>query len=259
MPLLVVNGLTVPIFTDSLSRTRDELGEAPRSFDGTMRTHRRYTKTVLEFQLPIKTQEELLAWTALLRGEGQVWPFDSTLYSAKGVPVANALAAVGTTAPTPKYGAGRLGGGGATTTFPALVGTPWTVMLWLWSGSVWNHYVVDSSARKWLNGVRADATSTTFLSVTSAGSFTLTTNFYDDVVALPCTLPTTFPPVLYATGRAFPLAPRLEVYGDLLPGTSAASPMVMRGEVGDITYKSSFQGGSFTATTGTVEVTLRQE
>lgn len=259
MPTLAVNGLTIPILVGSLKRSFEEVGESPRAFDGTIRTNRRYTKRVLEFDLPVLPQLDVLAWVALLRGDGHAWPFDSNLYSSKGLPAVNALATIGATAPVPKYGAGRLSGGGGSTTCATALGPVWTVALWVWSGSVWNHYVVNSSAQKWLNGARNDATSTTFLSVDSAGNFSLATGFYDDVVALPCLTPTSWPPVLYATGRAFPLAPRLEAYGDLFPGSTASAPVLMRAEVGEVEYEPSLQAGAYTATSCKLSVKLREE
>lgn len=259
MPALVINGIPVSVGAESLSRSVEEVGERTRAFDGTAVLNRRWTKRVLEFELPVASQVDHLAWMALLRGEGQVWSFDSNLYSAKGLPTINALASVGNTSPASKFGGGRLAGGGASTGLATKLGPAWTVTLWMWSGSVWNHYVVNSLAQKWLNGVRNDATATGFLSVSASGDVTLTTNFYDDVLAFPAVMPTTWAPLLYATGRAFPPLPRLEAYGDVFPGSSSSAPVFVRGEVSSLDYSPAWIGGVWTPMAGTLSVTLREE
>ena len=124
---------------------------------------------------------------------------------------------------------------------------------------MWTHYAVNSLGQKWLNGVRNDATGTGFLSVSTSGDVTLTTNFYDDVVAFPAVMPTTWPPLLFATGRAFPPLPRVEGYGDVFPGSSASAPVLLRGEVSSMSYAPAWINGTWTPMAGTLSVTLRDE
>lgn len=260
MPALVINGLTVSIAVESLSRSVEEVGERTRAFDGTAVLNRRWTKRVLEFELPVASQVDQLAWMALLRGEGQVWSFDSTLYSAKGLPVSGATATVGNTSPAAKFGGGRLSTGASTVGAATKLGPVWTVVLWYWNGAAWVHYVINSSGQKWVGGVRNDAASTTWLTVSASGDLTFAaSSFFDDVVALPVVLPTAWPPLLFATGRAFPPLPRMEAYGDLFPGSSASAPVYVRGEVSSLSYAPAWLGGVWTPMAGTLAVTIREE
>lgn len=259
MPALVINGITVPVGVDSLKRSVEEVGERTRAFDGTAILNRRWTKRVLEFEMPVASQVDQLAWMALLRGEGHVWPFEASLYSAKGLPVVNAAASIGATSPAPRYGSGRLAANGASTGFPTKLGPAWTVALWHISGAAWNHYTVNSLGQKWDNGLRNDLANTWFLSVSASGDLTLSSAWYDDVVAFPAIMPTTWPPLLYATGRPFPPLPRLEAYGDLFPGSSASSPVYVRGEVSSFDYAPAWIGGVWTPMAGSLSVTLREE
>lgn len=260
MPALVINGITVSVGADSLSRSVEEVGERTRAFSGAAVLNRRWAKRVIECELPLASQVDQLAWMSLLRGEGHSWSFDSNVYSAKGLPLSGATAVVGTTAPVPKYGAGRLYTGASSVGAATQLGPAWTVMAWWWSGSAWVHHVVNSLGQKWANGVRADGTSTTWLSVSATGDLTLAaTTYLDDLVTLPVVFPTTWPPLLYATARAFPALPRLEAYGDLFPGSSASSPVYVRGDVDSLSYAPAWIAGTWTPMAATLSLTLREE
>ena len=260
MPALVINGVAVSVGAESLTRSVEEIGERTRAFDGTAVLNRRWQKRVLELELPVASQVDQLAWMSILRGEGHVWSFDSNVYSAKGLPLSGATAAVGATSPTPKYGAGRLSTGASSVGAATQLGPVWTVAAWWWNGSAWVHHVVTSSGQKWANGVRADGTSTTWLSVSASGDLTLAAStFLDDLVALPVVLPTTWPPLWYATGRAFPPLPRVEGYGDVFPGSSSSAPVLLRGEVSSMTYAPAWINGTWTPMAGSLSVSLREE
>ncbi len=260
MPALVINGITVPVGVESLSRSIEEVGERTRAFDGTAVLNRRWQKRVLELELPVASQVDQLAWLALLRGEGQVWSFNSNVYSSKGLPISGATATVGNTSPVSKFGGGRLSTGASSVGAATKLGPVWTIVFWNWTGVTWAHYVVNSSGQKWLNGARNDGTNTTFLSVSASGDLTFAASaFFDDVVALPVVLPTTWAPLLYATGRAFPALPRLEAYGDVFPGSSSSAPVFVRGEVSSLDYSPAWIGGVWTPMAGTLSVTLREE
>lgn len=260
MPALVINGITVPVGAESLTRSVEEVGERTRAFDGTAILNRRWQKRVLELEIPVASQADQLAWMSLLRGEGHVWSFNSNVYSAKGLPLSGATAVIGSTAPMPKYGAGRLATGASTVGAATKLGPAWTVAAWNWSGSVWNHYVVNSLGQKWFNGSRNDAASSAWLSVSASGDLTFSAGIYlDDLVALPAVMPTTWPPLLHATGRAFPSLPRLEGYGDVFPGSSASAPVSLRGEVSSMSYAPAWINGTWTPMAGSLSVTLREE
>lgn len=260
MPALVINGITVPVGADSLSRSVEEVGERTRAFDGTAVLNRRWQKRVLELTIPVASHVDQLAWMALLRGEGHVWSFDANLYSAKGLPISGVTAVVGTTSPVSRYGSGRMHAGPNSVGAATKVGSTWTVSFWAWSGAVWNQYTVNSLGQKWFNGIRSDLTVTTFFSVSASGDLTFDPFIYlDDLVVLPAAVPTTWPPLLYHTGRPFPPLPRLEAYGDLFPGSSASAPVFVRGDVSSLDYAPAWIGGVWTPMAGSLSVTLREE
>lgn len=267
MPLLAINGLECPVRVGSLRRPPpEEIGVTDRAESGTLRTHRRNKKRRFEFAITTVKQVEALAWEALIRGDGQVWSFDANLYSSKGLAPSAGYSAV--LQAGGKYGANCLRiTAGTTTNFPVGLDAGdrppnWTVAVWRNESAVWKHYVVNSLAQKWVDGVRNDAASTTFLAVSSAGTVSLTgatglTDF-DDLVCFPSVMPTTWPPILYATNRAFPSMPNLEVYGDLIPGSTAAVPMTMRGESGGAEFDPARIESAWHSTAQALSVVLRE-
>jgi hypothetical protein len=145
-----------------------------------------------------------------------------------------------TTATAPKYGTRRANSAATATnkaSWPMFTATsPWTVALWASTnaGVDWNHYVVDSTARKWVDGVRNDGASTPFLAV-AAGVVTLGVTSvaygFDDVVGFPNLMPTDWPPQLYAFGFAFGLLPRITADGLFIEQNAQIS---VKGIVGDL-------------------------
>jgi len=259
MPALVINGITVPVGADSLSRSVEEVGERTRAFDGTAVLNRRWQKRVLELTIPVASQIDQLAWMALFRGEGHVWSFDANLYSAKGLPLSGLTAAVGSTSPAPKYGVGRLSMGSSAALAATRLGPSWSVLFWYYTGAEWLHFVITSLGQTWVNGARNDSAWTPLYSA-SAGYLQFSAYaIMDDLVALPAVVPTTWPPLLYATGRPFPPLPRLEAYGDLFPGSSASAPVFVRGDVSSLDYAPAWIGGVWTPMAGSLSVTLREE
>lgn len=261
---LNVNGFAVPVALDSLKRpAAEELGTRERMLDGSLYSHRSAKKRRLECELPPMTEAEALeAYEGLLRGDGHVWSFDASLYSSKGL------------GPNAGYAASQSGSGGkysgkltlnatnGTIAFPAQLGARWTVMVWRHEGGAWRHYVIRSDGAKWVNGVRNDIASTSWLSM-AGGAVTLTNTAgaaqdYDDLVALPFLVAQTWPAIVAASSRPFPPLPRLEVYGDALLGSSASAPVTMMGEVGEATYVPARIGGAFDRTIQRLSVTLRE-
>lgn len=270
MPTLVLNGLTCPVKTESLTRARDEFGATRRAIDGTLLVNRRATKRRLGFTLTLRSNQEAHAWEALVRGEAHVLSFEASLYTSKGAAPTAGFTATRQTG-TGKYGTGFVRIPNATTlVYAGLVGLGgagtalgWTISLWRLETATWKHYVVTSDGRKWVDGVRNDAAVTSgFLAVNSAGTVTLTgitgATDFDDVVVWPVSLPSSWPPLLYATGRAFPEAPKLEVYGDVFPGSSAANPILMKGQVGEVQPRGAVVGGARDALAAEIPITLQE-
>lgn len=207
---------------------RRDIGEAAEASDGSWRVTRQTRKRDLSFLSIPLAGSDAYAWESLITGEGHHWTFDSSLYGSKGMgPTAGFVASQ--TAGTPKFGAGvlRVTATTGTITYAAAVNSAggtgaWTVMVWRFESGVWHHYVVTSAGHKWLDGVRADGTSTTWLSVSGA-NVTITNTAgaaqdYDDLVVLPFAVLDAWPPLVFAAASiAFSDLPFLTVAGLLVP------------------------------------------
>ncbi len=235
MPFLAINGISFSVANGNASADEVVIGESGRAFDGTL------IATTRAFKREWKLKTALLTWAAaealkdLLRGKGHRWSFDSDLYSDKGLAATGAGVSVGTSAPAPKYGAGRATvTNGSTASFAASLGSSWTVCVWKWNGASWDHWIKTSGGSQWKNGA-TDATATAWLAV-SSGTLTLTGDgadrYYDDVVALPYVVPSDWPAQIYAAGVAFSALPKLNATGDMV-GSSGATVF---GEVGGTAF-----------------------
>lgn len=241
MPFLAINGITFPVLDGSYQETPREIGGIGASYAGTgFRTTYSPVKNDCKFSSNAMTAAEAHAWTLLLRGCGEVFPFSTT-------PPAGAL--TGTLLGTKATGPGPVTGLSTSLAAPLYLGstklsiavnTPvrffqvkpplfgfrWTMALWRSvGGAALDSYVVTSDGRKWLNGVRADGTVTTWLSNTGTslrvdGDLVSVTNV-DDFVYLPFEIPTAWGPSFAAIGAEYPLIPQLRLTGDILNGGSA--------------------------------------
>jgi hypothetical protein len=233
MAALTVNGLTVPIKHDSFTEVIREVGDTTQAFDGTLRRSRLATKRDMSFDLQLSDGATGYAWEQLLRGLGEVWPFDSTFYGSKGnAPATTTGFAI---AGSFKFGAGGLycaGAAGPPTmsmTVPTSPGGAWTVMGWqkIDVGS-WVHVVFTSASGMWVDGAASGASPSDYGLSMSGSSLTFTGHvtsdyFWDDIVALPFVVPSTWPAVFAARTLAYPLAPVLEVAGDVVVEASTRS------------------------------------
>ena len=229
MPFLSANGIEVPVAVDTLSEAVREIGTTVQSFSGTLVRTRIATKRDLDFEIPLI--EPVLAgqWERWLRGEGEAWNF-TNLYGSKG------------TAPESGYSGTIDAGTGIGGTDSLLVssgshayrvtpsGSSWTIAFWYSTAASpsYTHYVITSAGKKWVNGVRNDAASTTFVAV-SGGIMTLTggsNRRMDNLFSFPATVDDTWPPDFYgsagaglvAAGTARP--PYLTLTGDVILETT---------------------------------------
>lgn len=229
MSYIKLNGVDIDAIVATAENPSDELrdiGVSEPAADGTMYVTRTARKFDNKFKsIPLSLSDALI-WTMFLTGEGEVWNFDSSLYGCKGTgPSANTGGSQ--TAGSSKYGAGKLsltGAGGIAWAAVAVnswgkTGS-WTICVWRNSGSGFTHYVVNSSGQKWVDGVRNDAASTTWLSVGGDGTVTISntsgTITYDDLVVVPYVMPTAWPPQVYAAAVAYSTLPYLEMTGDFV-------------------------------------------
>lgn len=265
---LRVNGIEVPVLADSASHMPKPFDEDERAEDASLLISRRALKESWKLTIAHRVPTDAIAWKKLLMGEGHSWDFEAStgLYSSKGLGPSAATNSV-QSASGAKFGAGcmRQTATSGTVTFTALPagGTKWTVMFWrdLNAGGGWHHYVVNSAGQKWLDGVRADATSTTFLTVnTSAGTVKLdaggTNTDIDDLVILPFDVPTTWPPDSYAFGAAFSKLGRLTIDGDLVEANVGSKTVV--GKVGSLKVMPAVLNGVYYQSVRTLDVELEE-
>lgn len=255
MSQLVIAGITFPGAADSGSESEREVGSTTPAFDGTLRRSRLSVKLDMRCETTPQTLASAAAWSSLIRGLGEVWSFDSSLYSASGLgPYGSPVYTLAST--HPKFGAKNLSLNADTGTlsYAPTFGTDWAVMVWRYETNVWIHYTAYSDGKKWVDGVRNDAATTTFLSV-AAGLVTLANTSgsaveYDDLVFLPFLPPTTWPPVWGVAAVAFSPLPRLNVTGSAITEGGAR---MMLGQVPDASDVATAAG-----TRRTLTVTLQQ-
>lgn len=229
---LTLNGIEVPVLRNGLSLGWTVIQDKARSYDGTWRKTEYARKR--EWKGEIKPQSQALtdAFRNLIRGIGYTWSFDADVFSAQGLAANGGHTA--TIVAGGKYGSLMRVPAATTITWPTNLGSNWTVVVWRLESAVWHHYVATSGGHKWVDGVRNDAASTTFISV-SSGSLTITgatslTDF-DEMAALPYLVDDTWPPFMYTEDntRARTALPRLSANGDLVFN----GPTSVVGEPGD--------------------------
>jgi len=89
MAFLVVNGYTIPVA--SVKRSDRLVGGKGHAFDGTPQTQDRGRKQVFECTTPPLIEQTRQAIMGIIRGDGFVFPWDSDLYSHKGIGPATGL------------------------------------------------------------------------------------------------------------------------------------------------------------------------
>ncbi len=214
----------VAVSSDVEGQTRD-IGAMDEAADGSMYVTRSARKQDLTFSTVPLSLADALAWWSFFTGEGETWSFDSSLYGSKGTGPSGTTGTAVQSAGSAKYGAGKLSLSASSSitwddatrnSFGRLA--VWTVSVWRNAGS-WTHYVVNSSGQKWVDGVRNDAATTTFLSV-SAGDVTLSnssgTVTFDDLVVSPYLWPLDWPSQVHAAAAAFGPLPSLAATGDFV-------------------------------------------
>lgn len=217
-----------------IKQSTRNIGEQSPASDGTMHQTRSARKLDFAFQTVPLALSAAAAWWAFFSGEGEAWSFDAHLYGSKGTGPSSTSGTVFQSAGSAKFGAGKLSltnsasitwAGAAKNSFSR--SDTWTVSLWRNAGS-WSHYVVNSAGQKWVDGVRNDAATTTFLSV-SSGDVTLSnsagTVTFDDLVVVPYLMPTDWPAQLAAAAAAFGPLPAHLLTGDFV--TEQSSRLVL--------------------------------
>lgn len=197
MSFLLLNGWRLPALNDSPSQSFDQLGEfAPGMLNRPTRG-RRALPASWKAQMSVMIHEDADTLEALVTGQGHHFPCDVDAFSDAGLgPEAGGAYTVPIrTSSAGMFGIGYLNVSTSIVWDPRLPGT-WMVAYWRNVAATPEHIAVRSDGAKWLNGVRADATATTELTV-SSGAVALTTGQYDDVVILPVKACATFIAALY--------------------------------------------------------------
>lgn len=214
--------------------TLRDVGDVATAVDGSTRVTRSARKYDTVFKSVPLSVSDAAAWRSLITGEGETWTFDSSLYGSKGLGPSSSTN-TSQSAGSAKFGAGKLSVGATTGTITWTAAaanafgrsSEWTVGVWRFEGAVWVHYVVRSDAAKWVDGVRNDGASTTWLTV-SSGNVTIANStgaavFYDDLVVLPFKVLDDWPTQWQAFGSSFGPQPLLPCTGDLVTEQSSRS------------------------------------
>jgi hypothetical protein len=264
MAWLAISGIDLSAIAATVSDPkgpRRDIGDISPANDGTLRATRQSRKHDLSIQSIPLAGADAFAWESLLVGEGNVWSFDSSYYSSKGLPSTPSNAgATSVQATTKKYGAGALhiasSGQTMTSVGLGLASVPnFTWAVW-WNQNLagWHHYAQRSDGKIWVDGVRNDS-AFPLPFVYSAGEAALLTNtasdFFDDWVVTPYLWPLTWAPLVYASGAAFSPLPYLTCAGDLV---REATSRTMIGKVSVTAVKRANPAGTVGAAAKDVQV-----
>jgi hypothetical protein len=220
---LRLNGIAVPVLNDTATIEQEDVGSQHRAEDGTPIFNRRTTKRKWSLETTIQTAATALAFRDLVTGKGHVLNWEANNhYTSKGLAPTTVGANFTIAATAAKYGTYRAASAAAAAnqaTWTMFTPTsPWTIALWVSQdgGATWSHFVINSAAQKWLDGVRNDALFHPNVSVVG-GVVTLGqlffNNSFDDFVGFPQLMPLDWPPQLYAFGSPFGALAKLTADG----------------------------------------------
>lgn len=258
---LTLNGIPVPVLDGSAHVSVDELGEASRAVDGSLLIGRRNLKTKLDFDVVHQDAATALAFRDLILGRGNVWSFDSSLYSAKGVPV-TMVGSYTLYTMFKKYGTGSLqvqiGTSADFADGPDYTAQPWSISWWDSGGGAWDHYVENSANQQYKNGSLTGARTYCTPSSTKvrwtnpyAG-----TRWVDDVWLAPYLFPSTWPAKIQALGAAVGSAARVRAAGLAL--NANAGPLTMKGSIRGLNVLQGTLAGVYAANLHVVSATLEE-
>lgn len=227
MSLLAINGIPFPVEPDSYEEVLRTIGEVVTSYGGAgSRSLYARTRADLTIESVPISDTDAVVWEQLIRGYGERWEFSSFYGSRATVP--SVVTGLSLTTAAPNLAGGYkllIAANSPVRHFTVPINFPsWTVSMWYsTAATALSHYVVTSSGRKWVNGVRNDAAVTSWLSasfMTSLkveGDLVLATNV-DDFVVIPYRVPDSWGPCFYdlfnTYGQQYPATPYLTLSGD---------------------------------------------
>lgn len=205
MAYCTINGIPLPVSNNESNKEPILIEDAQRMEDGSLFVDRRAEKTRWKVKLAPQTPTYAGAWRKLIHGDGHYWSFDSHLYSSKGLGPSGSTGAYSQPSTAYLGSSGVFQEAGSDLSFTALPSatSPWTVgLVRKVGGGAWIHYFINSASQKWVDGVRNDAASTTFASMSSGvltvAADAVSNTLLDELVIYPFALPTDWPPYLYA-------------------------------------------------------------
>lgn len=251
---------------------RRDIGRQVEAVDGTTVVTRQARKHDLKFETVPLSGSDALAWEGLFSGEGNVWSFDSSVYSSKGVGGGGAGSSLQTT--YKKYGAKalKLAGGGGSTWVSSGLQAPtanYTIALWAAHASAltFHHYAMTfdgSTEIKWIDGVLSPGFDFDDLAVAPLGELVLSTGtfgdedcYFDDVVFCPYLWPADWAAQVAAAGAPFGASPFLTCSGDLVR-EAATRTMIGRPGVSDKIAKLGLGSGGLTSDVRTLAFDLAE-
>lgn len=255
----------IPVQHEAASVNRELLGDAKRAFSGKMLGTHRAIKNKWQFTTTWLVELEWRFLRALLEGEGHHWSFDSSTewkYSSKGMGPTSGTAANGSRYTTAtKFGAGALSvTAGNYVQFNVGYSNEWTVMLWGATSSFANHYIVNNSSQKWVDGVRNDAASTPFITM-SSGNLRIgdtgagAAQYFDDIVVIPEKINASWAEDLGVMSNAFSALPLIRVNGNFF----LSQDYYVRGFDVNVELSQGVVDGTWEANIGQVSATLIED
>ena len=220
MSFLRINGYVLPVVDGGAHVSRSAIGDATRTYSGAWTSTIRATKRRIEVETPPLAAALADALVGLVMGRGHVWHFNDATnwqYSTKGL---GKSAGSGSSLASGKFGRGVRIAAGGSLTWATELPTDYTLMVWYYTSGAWHHYIVRSDAAKWVDGVRNDAASTPFLSVSSGSTVLGDTGAagnqdFDDLVALPYLVHADMATTWGVAAAAFSDLSTLNVSGDV--------------------------------------------
>ncbi|MCP3060976.1 hypothetical protein LXT21_19510 [Myxococcus sp. K38C18041901] len=144
MPALALSGIPLPVLTErGLTYTPTLLGEHRRAFSGWLRSSERREVLAYGGNTGPLSQEDARAYRGLIRGEGHVWSFDTTLRSSAFLPPSATTGTVTAGVAGGRYAACLRMEVGSSLTLPTALAAKWTVAYWwkLEGSATWTHYL----------------------------------------------------------------------------------------------------------------------
>lgn len=257
-PVLAVNGINVGsiMALGTLpAEPRRDIGEVAAGSDGTLVPTRLSTKRDITFTTKQLSGADANVWEQLLKGDSEVFPFNTTfgLYTSKG------LAAIATSpgdtsiqTTVKKYTAAVTTAAGESFETSGLYFPPATQAAWVRIGTdPFHHYARTSGGKVWVDGVRNDAALHPFDVDVGAGPFGdeailgpnavgVGTPYAEDWIISPFTWPDDWPAQVAAAVRNFGPCPKLDVAGSIVREKTArvmlatvSGSSVLKGNLGD--------------------------